>query len=63
VTTRCSRRVSREHSTLAYDERRAITNLIEYIDLYEVPYGLRVQLKLSSYKLVVTTGYHVPRLS
>ena len=30
-------------------EPRAITNLIEYIDLYEVPYGLRVQLMLSSY--------------
>jgi hypothetical protein len=60
VTARCSTRESSEHSPLAESERRAITNLIEYIDLYEVPSGLRVQLKLSSYRLVVTTRTSLP---
>jgi hypothetical protein len=38
----------------------SITNLIEYIDLHEGHYRLRVQLKLSSYRLVVTTRTYFP---
>ena len=54
----CDNRDSRTCRT--HRIRRQITNLIEYIDLYEVPSGLRAQLMLSSYRLVVTTGSHLP---
>ena len=61
VSTVLEARQCETRSWLERSEPRAVTNLIQYIDLYEVPYGLRVQLKLSSYRLVVTTGPHLPR--
>ena len=37
--------------------RRAWHESLLYIDSHEDHFGLRVQLKLSSYRLVVTTGF------
>ena len=42
VTAYYSPRASSERSTLDEDEQRVVTNLIEYIDLYEVPSRLRI---------------------
>ena len=58
-----SQRATTSQLVARHNEPRAITNLIEYIDLYEVPYRLRVQLKLSSYRLVVTTRIHSTSIS